>query len=469
MNAPLHARLVASVADSVFGAAAALVRLISRRWIFFAFCLAAGASGLVLGQAGDPMGTGFGAIENAAEAARNAPPTPTASNYVFDQEVIIRQISSSVMNAVNNLKDNQKLDSFGKTTTAFFLVLMLVWTSVKSLTAGKGIGELVGEWVPVFVSFGIVTLFLDKGASGLIVSTMDSIAGAIAGSSMTSLEASIRSIAQPVFRSLAAVIEQPRITEGAAATGFLESVTLLGAGLASMIMSLGAKLITGFVLVVVATVCMAHIIMGWISVQLVLALAPVMVPFLMFKPLEWLFQSWLKFLLGACMLKIVVAVLINIVAAMLSGMNSLASTVAADARNASGLQTLQADVMLLGMMMLFAVLAAMLVAQAPGLATGLLAGSAGDGGFKGIKGLSGGAAGKAANAAGISTGSAGATMGKGAFNSVGNLRAQSRGAADAKAGKQSAAKQVSPGRKQAYERGFDANKPPAPPKPEWRD
>lgn len=107
----------------------------------------------------------------------------------------------------------------------------------------------------------------------------------------------------------------------------------------------------------------------------------------MFRPMSWLFDSWLKFLLGACMLKIVTAFLLKVAAGLLTGMSALALQHYTEARGASPWETVFADMVLLGMMLIFALLAMLLLMQAPGIATGLLSGSAGSTGFSGIKGL----------------------------------------------------------------------------------
>lgn len=81
---------------------------------------------------------------------------------------------------------------------------------------------------------------------------------------------------KPVFKAIAAVVDQPRITE-ASSGNFL---TTMVAGAASWLMAAFAKVITAFILILAGVIMVATVIMGFISVQLVLLLAPVMVPLL---------------------------------------------------------------------------------------------------------------------------------------------------------------------------------------------
>lgn len=386
--------------------------------------------------------------------------TSTSSTYSFDRDRILSDISSAVTAKLNELKNNTKLQGFGTAITAFFLVAMLVWSSIKTMATGKGFGELVGEWVPIFVGFGIVNLFLDRGAADMIVSTMDMIGSAIGGANMSTLDSAIKAGADPIFRAIAAVVDQPRVTS-AADTGasVLGALNWLGASLGSMVMSIGAKIVTAFLLVLAGVVMVANIIMGFISVQLVLALAPVMVPFLMFRPLAWLFDSWLKFLLGSCMLKIVVAFLLNVVAGLLAVMNDLATRYFNEAKNASASETFSTDVLLLGLMVVFALLATLLLSQAPSIATGLLSGSAGSVGFGGLRGVSGGLANR-----GVGGGAthAAAGMGGAAGQGMRNGLSHLAGKGDARAGRAPSLAYRDPRAKAAYSTAYRKYSPPKP-------
>src|SRR5262249_5389539 len=146
------------------------------------------------------------------------------------------------------------------------------------------------------------------------------------------LEGAIKTGALPIFKGIAAVLRQPSATNGALPSGLdaLGFLATLGASGVSIIMGAIAKIITCLVLVFVGVAMIAHIIMGFLSIQLVLALAPVMVPFLMFSPASWLFDGWLRFLLGSCMLKVVVAFLLLMVGGLLTGMSDFAQKIYAE-------------------------------------------------------------------------------------------------------------------------------------------
>lgn len=396
--------------------------------------------------------------------------TATSNTYAFTADSLIGKIADKVTQKLNALRNNTQLHSVGTLITAFFLVALLVWTSVKTMATGRGMGELVAEWVPIFVAFGIVTLFLDRSAGELIVRTMDGIGTAIGGADMSTLDSAIRAGAAPIFKAIAAVVAQPRATEGTNVIGdgvFGWLGTLAASG-ASWVMGAIAKVAAAFFLVLSGVVMVAQIIMGFISVQLVLALAPIMVPFLMFKPMEWLFNGWLKFLLGACMLKIVLAFLLGVAAGLLTGMTELSQQMYQDSWQVTAMETLYTDILLLGMMLVFALLATLLITQAPKIADGLLSGAASGAGFGGLRSVTHGTTGNAGGA----VGRGGANMASGAGGALGqttrNILGARAGKLDAQKGAQASLRYRDPQAKAAYASSYRAHAKAASPK-QWSD
>jgi len=403
-----------------------------------------------------------------AQAIGDATPqvsTQTASTYAGDMSDIdstVSKVASVVNNVLSGLANNSTLQSVGKYMTAFFVIVMLTWTTLKSLVSGRGLGELIGEWVPVFIGFGLVTLILDQNAGQTIVRTMDMVASAIAGSSMSTLDNAIRAGAEPVFKAIAAVVGQPRVAEGASGSGWTGWLAGMASGLASFIYAAVAKVIAALVLTIAGVMMMAHIIMGFVSIKLVLALAPMMVPFLMFPPASWIFDSWLRFLLGACMLKVVVAFLLTMVGGLLSAMNTLATQFYLDAKKVTPMEALQVDILLLGMVIVFALLAALLMMQAPTIAAGLLSGNAGSAGFKGIAGLTQSAGGRV-----VSNGTTGAARGTGgaAKGGLQQLGGHLAGKWDAQAGRAKSLAYRTPQAQARYNTAYRKYSPPAAPPP----
>jgi len=299
----------------------------------------------------------------------------------LDAGSIVPRISEAVDTALNRLGQGT-LNGMGATISAFFLVALMVWTALKTMAGGKGLGDLIGEWVPIWVSFAFVYAFLNQAGAAAITGTMDAIATAIGGANMSTLSSAIDVVARPTLNSIIEVAKMPLMSDAK-----WYSPDTWAPALAANIGTLITKLITVVFLLVAAVAGMGTVIMSFISLKLVLFLAPVMVPFVMFKPMTWLFDSWLKFLLGACMMKIVLAFMLLAAEAILGAMALVQAQMAEAARTVEPAAAMIADLFVHAMMMIFSLLSTLLLMQVPSIANGLLSGSAGSSGFSGIKGL----------------------------------------------------------------------------------
>jgi hypothetical protein len=158
------------------------------------------------------------------------------------------------------------------------------------------------------------------------------------------------------------------------------------------------------------------------------------------------------------MLKVVVAFLLTVVSELLTGMSELATQFYKDSWQVTAIESLQVDILMLGMMMVFALLATFMLMQAPTIANGLLSGS-GAMGFSGLKGLTAGPSARLSSHFGSRGGAAAKNMATGAASAAWNAqnsgRAWARGAYDAASGR-SGAKWKDAGHQAIYDRRFKA-------------
>jgi len=352
------------------------------------------------------------------------PSAPTlGTKYPYDASAMVGKIAGSVDSALSSITSNGALSAMGTELTAFFLVLMLVWTSVKNMAAGKGFGELIGEWVPIFVSFGLVYAMLDKDVGNLIIKTIGKIGTIIGGQDLTDLGSAIKSTFTQFMSAIQKVAGMAGTASNKASSGFMDAIASFAASSSAIIFGLIVRAITAFVLIFALVISLGHIIVGTITLKLALALAPVMVPFLMFRPLSWIFESWLKFLISACMLRLVVGFLLSISNAIMGNTASLAQQISSEA-SMTAVDSMHADILLYGMVLVYSLISTLLLMQAPSIANGLMSGGGGMG-FGGIKGLTQSPMGKAGGAVagrGVSASKAGvvggASGGLGAYHGL---------------------------------------------------
>lgn len=322
--------------------------------------------------------------------AVTAPPTVNALGMNSIDVAVM--IGKTMDDKLNSLSSSTGLSGARDLILGAGLAIGLFWTALKTMVAGKGIGELLGEWIPILITAGVVTALTATGsgsAGNQIAESMDKIAGvitsAVGGQAVdtSSIQGVIGSAVETTFSSIANVIATPQRSEP---TSMLDVAGMLG-GLGAFIFRAIMQIATCFIIAISMCVFMATAIMAMVSVKLVIALAPVMVPFLIFKPTAWLFDSWLRFLLGASMLKLVGAFMLALTSGLFSSMKVVGEKIASDAKTGT-FDSFTGDIVLFATMLLISVLAGLLMAQVPSIAAGLLAGSAGGAGFSSLRGIS---------------------------------------------------------------------------------
>ncbi len=360
----------------------------------------------------------------------NAPPAPTKLG--FDALDVFRMIAEGIDTKLNSLSDSTALLGARDIILGVGLAIGLFWTGLKTMVAGKGIGELLGEWIPILITAGVVTAFTVPGpgsAGEQISKTLDKIAGAITkaagGTSVdtSSVKNVTESAVATTFNTITSIAEIPRNNEasGLNIAGMLKNVPIaIFAGL--------MKIIASLIIVVAMCIYLATAVMAMMSIKLVIALAPVMVPFLIFKPTAWLFDSWLRYLLGAGMLKLVGAFMLSMTGGLMDSINIIAHRVQQEAA-AGTVDSYSGDIVLFSSLFLVAILCSLLMAQVPSIASGLLAGSAGGAGFSSMRGVTQTIGARAGQGAAGAAGSAAAHGGRWAYDKAyGEKRAARKGA-----------------------------------------
>lgn len=338
------------------------------------------------------MASAFSVAQTNGPAPAPAP-APTVQKLPIDGPAMAAAIADGIDAKLKQFNNSESLKPARDIILGVGLAIALFWSSLKTMVGGKGLGELFAEWVPIFMTVGVIVAMTEPVGGGkapgtLIEESLNQITSALTSAipgkkiDVNSINAIANSVMNTTFSSINSVLEMPRISE-ATSKGFFEQISF---GVLMWLFAWVMKAVTCLVIVVSACVYLATAIMSLASISLVIAMAPVMVPFLIFRPMAWMFDSWLKFLLGACMLKLVGAFMLVLTSGLMEQMSNIATMVSKDA-NTMTADTMFADVVLFSALLLVAVMSGLLMAQVPGIAAGLLSGGAGHAGFSGLKGV----------------------------------------------------------------------------------
>ena len=363
-----------------------------------------------LAQVGLSNAPGFSSTGEVDQSNLEVPNKPTVPSLSPELRAKVVGVGAAIQAKLDSLVAKNPLKDLGLQILALGLGIQLAWTGVKTMMSGKGLSELLGEWIPIMISAGIILAFIapDPNYPNMnpllgIDKMMDYVASAIssaAGAGNSELKVdTVPNIVQTAFNITFSAIGDLSTIRGQ--TGSIDITGLLQ-GIVIGIMNALAILIS--IVLVIGAMCayMANAIMSIISIKLILALTPVMVPFLIFPPTTWIFDSWIRFFLGAGMLKIVGAFMLGLTSGMFDTLNTLSKQINVDAKS-SNLDAMGADLVLFGAMIFVSLLAGLLMTQVPGIAGGLL-GSAGGAGFKGWSAIERSAGGRALKGTGKAAG-----------------------------------------------------------------
>lgn len=298
----------------------------------------------------------------------------------------ISSVAGTVVDAFDGLVKNESLQAGGKTITYTLFAIVFAWNLVRTMVQGEGVNGLVAELVPMIGTLAIIVALLDAGGVGQIIKFMDSVASTFGASG--GLGPDVLAAIKKGMVSVTNILSMPS-TNTKVPFGF--SAEAIGAAMGTLgafLMGLAAKLIAAFLVVIAVGIYVANIVLAHGSAMLAVALAPIMIPFILVPALSFIFDGWLRFLLGATMVKVVGAFMIGFTDKLMDGLVNLSAKVAVPPN--ADFTTIMATAMVAYCgLVLLAGLCAYLMMQVPTLATGLLSGSAGAG-FKGMRAITGG-------------------------------------------------------------------------------
>lgn len=220
----------------------------------------------------------------------------TLSNCNID-DLTISHTTALALSAANQLKDilglmelqiqtiktSSPLVSMGKYTLSILIVVVITWSVLKNMILQPGIHQFFSDLIFPFVIFGIAYSSLDQNLGQVISDSIESIAKSITHSSDAKGTAS-QIFAEQMLKSMLVIWDAPN------------SLNPLNLGL-DMVITYLFKMISLFIIAASTAVGISYLLIAKFQVSLAIALAPMMIPWAVWKPTEFIMSSWLNFLL----------------------------------------------------------------------------------------------------------------------------------------------------------------------------
>jgi hypothetical protein len=324
------------------------MRLLLHAWIFLLVAWQAPGALLSPARAADTQGA---ALEETAEQRYQL---PTVSGNREDFGRAVRAPVDGLVAAAATI--HRRLQPWGLELLALLTGISLAWMGLKTALERPPLGTLVGEFLTLSITAGILFALLDR---------WDSVTGAIvAGAADLS-----RQVSGNVHGAADAVHGVQRMLDAAfwlwehaeARIGsMLDPLALLG--------TLLFKLAIAIALLLCACIYLGIYLMSMILLSIAFALGPVFLPWLLVRPASFLFDGWVRFTLVAALYQVIGIVVVTLVSRMHEPMMAGTGTAIDPASDAFNFYYFAAAFVVSGV-------STMLMLQVPSIANALVSGS----------------------------------------------------------------------------------------------
>lgn len=259
--------------------------------------------------------------------------------------------------------------------------IMTTWYLL-NLVLGDGFVDFASNMLNMGIKAAVVLVMLGSWTSQLqtlIVSNTESMAQTLSGGTFDAQAplAILMSTAEKFVRSEdTKTMNKPPANTGGSIGAIVSMVASGGfwANLASLFVSWLIIGLTIFFLLICAFIYMAVIQMGSFLLALAFGVGPVMVAWYVFPPMEFLFNGWLRFAIGAAFYKLIAIAMMTILAAGMPQVGKLAKQYAAQSGTANFFVTNYMPALAICIM---CAVAAWMMWQVPHYADGLVSGGTG--------------------------------------------------------------------------------------------
>lgn len=301
--------------------------------------------------------------------------------HAIEADAAFKALADSIELGIKKLAGEGKLESLGWQILTFLAAANVVWLLIKGHFSGSGLNGVLADLVPFGIAGAIAAAFMGGGGTMSLVTALDAsvnaIGSALTGASMGSVGELLMSAAATSLGTIKNLLTMPASTTPV--SGSLLAIVQILFSVPAIIMSLIAAIVATFLIIVALGIYMANLVISQITLEIAKMFAPVFIPFLVWRPTSWLFEGWLRFFLGAALLKIVGLLLLQVTDVMMNSVLNLSVQIATTTEAAIAAGTFVFDITRYAVIILMSGIGALMMSKAPSIASGILSGSGGVG------------------------------------------------------------------------------------------
>lgn len=285
------------------------------------------------------------------------------------------------------------MNAYGLEMLGLFLVGNFVWEVVKGMATGRMLDAFLADFLPVGVGTVCAYLFLVGGFDGkqnlaqAILETVNAIGATLAPAGLDTSTLGSTTMGA-IGSALKVIVSIGSMNSADFSLGIADVLPQV------MFMKLIAFLIkwlfvigTAILILIGMGIFVATLVITQISITIGVIFMPIFVPFMTFKPLENLFDTWLKFFLTAAFMKVIGVLMLNVTGIIMTQMVALSEVMSKAKLDA--VDALSVNIVLYCVLALMAAICCLVMLSVPFL-TGNMIGGKGSG-FSGWGALTQGA------------------------------------------------------------------------------
>ena len=230
-------------------------------------------------------------------------------------------IFQQVFQATESIAASAPLAGAGTGLMVVLTGVAFSWVFLKSLLVGKGVQEMLADFLTVLFLAGFAQYFLADGAAAIRTAAAQfaNLAGAVGG------EMNPQAALGRMMHMAWSVMEMGSDTEKGALQKVLAAVSDDG-----YMLSLVYRLVTALVIMLAAGIYVGVVLLADILLAVAIVFAPVMLPWLVIGQLSSIAQGWLMFFLKAGFTKAVAALIMSMTSGFLEQIQNTVTAAGAD-------------------------------------------------------------------------------------------------------------------------------------------
>jgi hypothetical protein len=230
------------------------------------------------------------------------------SNCLIDQSVLnksyqlaqtatdqIKNVIILTEQQIENIRLNQSLKLLGKNLIATISIVVITWSIIKGIILSSTLIVILSDLLFPIIFVGLGLGFLDNNLGEIIVDSIQSVGNIFTNSELTSSSSS-KSFVENMLKTMILIWDAPNNL----------NLYDLGIDVAAIFFM---KLISIFCIAGSIASGLSVILIAKFQISLAIALGPILIPWGIWKPTEFLFNGWLNFLIKSSFTSLTVSII----------------------------------------------------------------------------------------------------------------------------------------------------------------